>query len=167
MTPAASLFLATAFSLAPLPVLAQDNGRLPPPLQEEIDAVGTRVAGSRCTPPVAPVRKSVANTHQPDITDELITYNCPDRLIVVYLARYFKPAREMPMKVVLRGMHPALAPHYAIGASATQLRARLGVPLRETGSEIAYIFQDMDDKEVVFGIADGKIRSITWEWPLN
>ena len=133
----------------------------------EIDRFGRQLAADRCQRPVEVKTSFVPTPGDTTSADEMLSIDCRAFKVAVYRARGMSPARESPMSVLLVGAVPGSGA-WAVGASASDVRATLGAPARLFGENLVYVLPGIEQRDtLVFEVRAGVVQALSWNWDVD
>jgi hypothetical protein len=136
-------------------------------VQSKLDALGRDAVKRKCVRPLKITRQRIANTHEPDVIDEIQKYFCDGFEITLYRANAFKPHRELPLALVVHRSLPSLSSHLSVGAPISGVRSALGPPTKIDNGNLIYDLSEGMDDSITFKVSNGKVKSISWAWDVD
>ena len=134
--------------------------------QLELNKIGKAIAKAKCDSTVPIRREPIPNTHNPKLMDEIQTQICPGFEVSTYIAKYFSPPKEFPMKLSVQAKDKRIPGYASVGARSSDVLQALGKPLRLSNSEIVYQadIEGLAADTITFKIANGVVHHIDWGW---
>lgn len=135
---------------------------------DELDRFGRQLAAEKCPRPVEVKTSYVPTPGDSTSADEMLSFDCRSFKVATYRSRATSPARDLPMSVLLVGTLPQ-AGAWAVGASASELRAALGPPSRLYGENLVYTLPSGHDGRdtLTFEVKAGVVQALSWNWDVD
>ena len=108
----------------------------------------------------------VNNTHAPSLVDRIETRRCPGVSVQTYISKAASDPSGLSMRLEVTLPNRLLPGSVNVGQPVNLLLSRVGIPQSTNGGTLVYSDSEGPDT-VEFKIANGKIRSILWCWPID
>lgn len=134
-----------------------------------LDAQGRALANNPCTTPISRKTRLVVNHREPTIRDEVLVVRCSHIESETYHAKYFQPARVLPVSLRVTSAFTRVSLPLQVGASTQEVEKTLGKPESREGSALTYpLSQERPDQDTIsFSHAFGRVTAITWVWSVD
>lgn len=110
--------------------------------------------------------EAVDNPHVPNLVDRIETRHCPGVSVQTYISKAASDPGGLSMSLEVTQPNRLLPEFVNIGQPVTHLLSRLGAP--ESAKDGTLVYMDPQGPDTVeLTVANGRIRSILWCWPVD